>query len=114
MAFLNMATLEEWVGDFRRSGREIPGTVNVITQDGADGADTGLVSASLASVSTVLFIEPREVGAAQWRITFEPRDTSASMDADTVRSLADELLLMADLCSYLEDRAREHVIADAP
>ncbi len=113
MAFLNLATLEAWVEEFREQGYDIPGTIRVIPQDGEQGADTGLVSAGLASVSTVVYIQPAAVDADEWCVTFEARTEPVSMDPATVVAMANELTVIAALCSFLEGRARGHAADEA-
>jgi hypothetical protein len=105
MTFRDLATLERWVAEFEELGYPIDGHVRVVPQDGDDGADTGLVAASLRSVSTVLYIQPKQVGSAEWCVTFEPRDSAASMDAATVLAMANELAAISTLCSFLQGKA---------
>lgn len=105
MVARSVAVLEEWIAEFRARGYSIPGTVRVIPQDSPDGEDTGLVSASLATVDTVLYVQPVEVGSREWCVTFEPREDPVSLDPATVTSLASELTVLAALCAFLEAKA---------
>jgi hypothetical protein len=112
MAFLSIATLQDWVEQFRGLGYTMPGSVRVIPQDGGEGGDTGLVSVSLGTVSTKVYIQPVEVGSLEWCVTFEPRSEAASLSAPQVTSMAAELTVVASLCAFLEAAARRHLTPD--
>lgn len=105
MTFRNLALLETWVAEFNTLGYHGVKDVRVVPQDGEDGADTGLVAAGLESVSTVLYIQPVSIGAAEWCVTFEPREKAASMSAATVFAMSTELATISALCAFLQGKA---------
>ncbi|WP_125131257.1 hypothetical protein [Microbacterium sp. 10M-3C3] len=113
MTFLTIATLEEWIDQFRALGYAVPDDVRVVPQDGGEGADTGLVVATLDSVPTKLYIQPVEVGSLDWCVTFEPRAEASATNAATVMGIATELMVISALCAFLEARARAHATPDA-
>ena len=105
MSIRNRETLEAWIDDFARQGYPVAGSLKVITQDGADGADTGLVGVTLDGAPTVVYIQPAAPGSTQWVVTMEARDTAVTMDAAQVLRLSSELATVSALCGFLQERA---------
>lgn len=102
MPFRTQEILTQWLEGFLATGRAIEGTVEVLRQDGADGADTGLVVIELANAPTTLYLEPVAPGDPRWSITFLARDVDAARSPDRVSALAAELAVIAELCRHLE------------
>lgn len=116
MPFRNAATLQGWLEEFLASGDHVgfAGTVRVIPQDGADGADTGLVGVQFERLSTTTAIRPEEPGSARWLVSFEPRETPISMLPEQVSALAEDLAYVARLCQFLERKSAEYLGLDQP
>jgi hypothetical protein len=113
MPFRSLSTLESWLEEFAELGYPSAGTLKVIQQDGLDGANTGLVAIELVHASTVTYIQPEADGSLEWVVTMEPRDDAVTLDADSLRALAAELTVVAELCSFLQAKSRAFVGQDA-
>ena len=105
MPFRSMGTLESWLEEFRQLDYPIAGSIDVISQDGDDGADTGLVVVRLSHASTVVYIEPAHHDAAEWMVTLEQRDAPVSLSAAEVLGLGAELTMVSALCAFLEAKS---------
>ncbi|QIG40073.1 hypothetical protein G5T42_11755 [Microbacterium sp. 4R-513] len=105
MPFHSMATLQEWVEEFERLGFPTKSSIRVMVQDGADGADTGLVAMRLPDSPTEIYIEPPESHESEWKITFEPREDTVTLGASSVQTLARELATLSALCSFLQNKS---------
>lgn len=99
------STLEHWVEEFRTLHLPGDAVVRVMIQDGADGADTGLVGYRMPNSPTEIYIQPLLPGGAEWGITFEPRDESVTLPAPDVKELATELDTLAALCAFLQAKS---------
>ncbi|MHA7241207.1 hypothetical protein [Arthrobacter sp. TMS1-12-1] len=108
MPFRSKQTLETWLDEFRTT-REGGALVSVLVQDGADGADTGLVIVPLRNDSMEIFMQPVAVGDPQWSIWFGTRDEGAELTAAELHGLAAELLVAASLCQFLQEKSIDHV-----
>ena len=106
MPFRTMATLQSWVDEFETRGHSPLSAVRVIPQDGADGADTGLVAVRIPDSPTEIYIEPPspETGP-EWSITFEPREQPVTLGARAVGRIAEEVALLAELCTFLQEKS---------
>ncbi len=111
MPFRSKETLEQWVGEFH-DAREAGDLVRVLVQDGSDGSDTGLVVVPLRNATLSVFMEPVEIGDAQWRITLEPQPDFTILSSHQLHSLAAELAVAAELCAFLEARSIGHEESD--
>ncbi|KHK98026.1 hypothetical protein LK09_09350 [Microbacterium mangrovi] len=103
MPFRTIATLQSWVDEFNE--REHPGlsSIRVIPQDGADGADTGLVAVRIPDSPVEIVIEPpTPTTTPEWTITFEPREQPVTLGAAAVAKIADEVSALAELCTFLQ------------
>jgi hypothetical protein len=116
MPFRNAATLEKWLEEFLASGDHagFAGTVRVLPQDGADGADTGLVGVQFERLATTTAIRPEEPGSPRWLVSFEPRDAPVTMRPEQMTALAEDLVYVARLCRFLERKSAEHLGIDQP
>ena len=109
MPFRNAATLQRWLDEFAAAGNVIVGSTHVMEQDGADGADTGLVGVGLMNASAITYMQPEAPDSARWLVTFEPREESIELDADAVAALARELEMVAKLCAFLQAKSAEYL-----
>ncbi|MFJ4044121.1 hypothetical protein ACIPV2_00060 [Microbacterium sp. NPDC089987] len=107
MSFRSKETLEGWLDEFR-SAREAGDLIRVIIQDGSDGSDTGLVIVPVKNSSVSIFMQPIHIGEARWNVTLEPSDKNTVLNSHQLHSLASELAVAAELCSFLEARSVGH------
>lgn len=114
MPFRSFGTLEHWLDEFEDLGYGFGGDVKVIQQDGAHGANTGLVSVNLVHASTVVTIQPEVRGSTRWMVTMEPREEAVTMDAPTLLNLAAELSVVSALCAFLQAKSLAFQGVDAP
>lgn len=109
MSIRDRETLQVWLDDFARQGYPIAGSLRVITQDGADDADTGLVAVRLEGAPTAIYIEPASQGSSHWVATLDARDESVTLDAAQLLRLSGELAMVSALCGFLQERAQAAV-----
>jgi hypothetical protein len=114
MPFRNMETLESWLDEFRSQGYEVVGSVEVIPQDGDDGANTGLVTFTFVNASTPTFVQPVDDDPTRWVATMEPRDASVVLDAPGLLELSGELALLSALCAFLQAKSEAYTATDEP
>ena len=114
MPFRNATTLQRWLDEFLTMEPRGDASIRVMEQDGAGGANTGLVSVRLANASTVTYIQPEGAGSTTWLVTMEPRETPVVLESDAVAELAEELDTVAKLCAFLERKSAEYMGQDAP
>jgi hypothetical protein len=112
MPFRNLRTLELWVEEFEQLGHPLDGQVRVIAQDGAAGANTGLVGVQLGNATTGAFIQPVSADGTAWVVTFEPREEPVTLSPAEVLALVRELETVSLLCQYLQDRSRSYTGID--
>ncbi|WP_243076605.1 hypothetical protein [Microbacterium sp. SS28] len=105
MSFHSLATLEGWLAEFLQRGYEFGGEARVLQQDGAAGANTGLIAVSLADAGTIITIQPETRISARWVVTIEALDSVVSLDAPAVLNLAAELSVVSALCAFLEAKS---------
>ncbi|WP_052273812.1 hypothetical protein [Arthrobacter sp. L77] len=107
MPFRSKQTLETWIDEFRTT-REGGALISVVVQDGAGGADTGLVIVPLRNDTTEIYMQPVAVGDPRWSISFGARSEDTELAAAELHGLAAELLVAASLCQFLEERSIGH------
>ncbi|WP_434993185.1 hypothetical protein [Arthrobacter sp. Ld5] len=107
MPFRSKKTLETWVDEFRTT-REGGALVSVVVQDGAGGADTGLVIVPLRNDGTEIYMQPVAVGDPRWSISFGARSEESELTAAELHGLAAELLVAASLCQFLQEKSLDH------
>ena len=96
--------------EFRELGYPLAGALKVIVQDGAGGADTGLVGFRLANAATFVSIEPAAgADAASWVATMEPRETEEVLDSAGLLSLSGELATLSALCTFLQAKSQSYL-----
>ncbi len=113
MPFRSLSTLQSWLDDFQRIGYRFGGEMRVIQQDGAGGADTGLVWVRLSDSESVITIQPEMGETPTWMVTMEPREWAVSMDAPTLLNVSAELAVVSALCAFLQERSLAFVGADS-
>ena len=113
MPFRSLTTLRAWVDEFAELGHVPPGTLKVIQQDGGDGANTGLVAVRFENASTLGYVQPERAGSITWMVTLEPRESALTIDAASVRDLADELTRLSALCDFLQEKSVAFIGEDA-
>jgi hypothetical protein len=113
MPFRSMSTIQSWLDEFAQLGYRFGGDLKVIQQDGADGADTGLVAVRLVNASTVITIEPEVREGPVWLVNMEPRESTVTMDAPSVLNLAAELAVVSALCAFLQEKSLAFVGVDS-
>ena len=105
MPFRSLSTLQSWLDEFEGLGYPVAGAAKVIPQDGADGADTGLVVFQLANAPTLAYLQP-DVSALEWQVTMEARESASTMNPATVMNLAFELSVLSALGAFLQTKSR--------
>lgn len=113
MPFRSLSTIRSWLVEFEQLGYRFTGEVRAIEQDGAAGADTGLVAVRLSDGATVITIQPEIRGARRWAVTVEPRETPVMLDAPALLNQAAELSVVAALCAFLEAKSLRFVGVDS-
>ncbi|KAA9085291.1 hypothetical protein [Microbacterium radiodurans] len=111
MPYRTRETLEAWLAEFADLGYPLSERLKVIPQDGSDGRDTGLIGLQLLGAETVTYIQPEPIGSATWTITFEARDDDVKLDAGRTLALANELAMVAALCTFLQTKAQAFLAA---
>jgi hypothetical protein len=107
MPFRSKETLERWLEEFHAQ-RGAGDLIRVAVQDGTGGADTGLVVVPLEHATVSVFMEPVDIGEAQWRITIEPQPDTTILSSHQLHAMAVELQVAAELCAFLEARSIGH------
>ncbi|MFH8248974.1 hypothetical protein ACH3VR_01235 [Microbacterium sp. B2969] len=106
LPFRTLIILQSWVDEFGDRGAPALSSIRVIPQDGAAGADTGLVAVRIPDSPTVIYIEPPPRGSPlEWTITFEPREEAVTLGAHAVARMAVEVTALADLCMFLQQKS---------
>ncbi len=105
MSFRSRETLAAWLDEFQALGYPVDRTVRVIEQDGAGGANTGLVAVELSSGLSA-YIQPDGV-PGRWAVTLESREAELELPAADVARLSAELATVSALCTFLEAKASE-------
>lgn len=107
MPFRRIETLKSWVAEFEAQNSVGASDIRVIPQDGAEGADTGLVAMRLPNSPTEIYIEPPTRKGEQWMVTFEPREDYVRLGAVEVQTIAVEMSMLARLCAFLQEKSDE-------
>ncbi|MBM7503095.1 hypothetical protein ACFPER_06405 [Agromyces aurantiacus] len=113
MPFRSLETIGAWLEEFAGLGYRFNGEFKVIQQDGAGGADTGLVLVRLTDASTVITIQPEVRDAIRWVATMEPRESAMVLDAPALLNVAGELAVASALCAFLEAKSLAYVAVDS-
>ena len=107
MPFRSKKTLEQWLDEFRTT-REGGALINVLVQDGDEGADTGLVVVPLKNAALDIYMQPVTVGEEKWSVSFEPQVQPFDLSPAQLQGCAAELALAASLCQFLEEKSVGH------
>ena len=102
MSFRSRETLQEWLTEFQTLDYPADRTVRVIEQDGADGANTGLVAVQLTGGLSA-YIQPGADGT--WIVTLESREEASELDSAAVSRLSAELSTVSSLCAFLQAKS---------
>ena len=113
MPFRNFETLQSWLEEFRQLGYEFEGGMKVIPQDGAHGANTGLVAVTLTNHATVVTIEPNPADVPRWDVTIERGEGPVTLDAPELLGYAAELSVISALCAFLEAKSLAYLGIDS-
>lgn len=105
MSFRSRETLVAWLTEFQALGYPVDRTVRIIEQDGADGANTGLVAVELTSGLSA-YIQPDDASGS-WAITIESQEDAIELSAAAAAQLSAELATVSSLCAFLQARASE-------
>lgn len=99
--------LQQWVDDFRDKGHVIAGTLRVVEQEDAEAQDTGLVVINLHGKNVSVYMQPKGYDELLWEATMTARPDEQSLTPHELASLAAELVVAGNLCSYLQWRSLE-------
>ena len=99
--------LKMWVEEFLTQGHAITGTIKVVDQEDADGQDTGLVVMHLRNTSAVVYMQPRGYDDPLWEATLTARPDDLTLSPHDMASLAAELVIAGNLCSFLQFKSLE-------
>lgn len=105
MSFRSRETLVAWLAEFQALGYPVDRTVRVVEQDGAAGANTGLVVVELTSGLSA-YIQP-DGAPGDWAITIESQDEAIELSAAAAAQLSAEIATVSSLCAFLQTRASE-------
>ncbi|SDO99952.1 hypothetical protein SAMN04487848_2920 [Microbacterium sp. ru370.1] len=99
--------LKVWVEEFLAQGHAVTGTVKVVDQEDADGQDTGLVVMNLRNTTASIYMQPRGYDDPLWEATLTARPDDLTLTPHDMASLAAELVIAGNLCSFLQFKSLE-------
>lgn len=99
--------LKAWVEEFRSQGHAVSGTIKVVDQEDADGQDTGLVVMNLRNTTASIYMQPRGYDDPLWEATLTARPDDLTLSPHDMASLAAELVIAGNLCSFLQFKSLE-------
>ncbi|KEP74643.1 hypothetical protein HR12_06705 [Microbacterium sp. SUBG005] len=99
--------LKVWVEEFRSQGHAVSGTIKVVDQEDADGQDTGLVVMNLRNTTASIYMQPRGYDDPLWEATLTARPDDLTLSPHDMASLAAELVIAGNLCSFLQFKSLE-------
>ncbi|GLK16569.1 hypothetical protein [Herbiconiux flava] len=111
MPFRTKELLEEWLAEFIAEEHPMPGELEVLRHEDLSGGDTGLVVVRLKNAGPYAYLEPTAPGDPSWQVVFAPRHDELTLDVERLNELSEELVVAAELCSFLEQKSREHLAA---
>lgn len=113
MPYRDKARVQAWVDEFR-SDQRVDTAVDVLEKDFTAGPESGLVVVTLRTVSTVTYIQAVVTdGVPTWVVTLEPRSEAFDLDHVAVSQLAQDLVALANLCTFLQLKSDEALLASA-
>ncbi|OZD47295.1 hypothetical protein CH252_20610 [Rhodococcus sp. 06-1477-1B] len=103
----SLAQLKEWVQEFRDQGHLFAGQLKVVEQEDADSQDTGLVVMNLMNAQASIYMQPQGYDEPLWEATLTARPDDLTMTPHEMASLAAELVVAGNLCSFLQWKSLE-------
>lgn len=99
--------LRVWVDEFLEQGHAVAGAVKVVDQEDADRQDTGLVVMNLRNAAASIYMQPRGYDDPLWEATLTARPEDLTLSPHDMASLAAELVIAGNLCSFLQFKSLE-------
>jgi len=99
--------LAQWVQEFQDQGHVVAGAIRVAQQEDADRQDTGLVVMNLHTAKVSVYMQPRGYDDPLWEVTLSVRPDELTLAVYDVASLAAELVVAGNLCSFLQWKSLE-------
>ncbi|MFJ4038330.1 hypothetical protein ACIPVB_09600 [Microbacterium sp. NPDC090007] len=99
--------LDAWVQEFRDQGHLFAGQLKVVEQEDADSQDTGLVVMNLMNAKASIYMQPRGYDELLWEATLTARPDDLTLSPHEMASLAAELVVAGNLCSFLQFKSLE-------
>jgi hypothetical protein len=96
-----------WVDEFREQGHLFAGQLKVVEQEDADSQDTGLVVMNLMNAKASIYMQPRGYDELLWEATLTSRPEDLTLSPHEMASLAAELVVAGNLCSFLQFKSLE-------
>lgn len=100
-----LETLQQWVADFVAEGNTNGANVNAVAHHGEDDESTGLVVMHLRHADALVYMQPRGFDNPLWEMTLTARDSDATMPPSQMAALGAEVVVAANLCTYLQYRS---------
>jgi hypothetical protein len=110
--FRNLETLSAWVEEFEQLGYRLDGKLKVVQQDGAHGANTGLIVVVLTSPPTYFTVQPENKDSTRWAVTIEARNGPVSLDPAELLNFAGSISVLSALCAFLQTKSQAYVGVD--
>ncbi len=104
------ALLEGWLEEFAEL---VPdgAPARIATQEEIDGRDGGLIITPLRNATTSVYLQ-QVPSSPHWTVTIEEQPEVTELSSRALVDLADELIAVAELCTFLEHKSRQ--LAAAP
>ncbi|WP_295783522.1 hypothetical protein [uncultured Microbacterium sp.] len=96
-----------WVDEFKQQGHLFAGQLKVVEQEDADSQDTGLVVMNLMNAKASIYMQPRGYDELLWEATLTSRPEDLTLSPHEMASLAAELVVAGNLCSFLQFKSLE-------
>ncbi len=96
-----------WVDEFKQQGHLFAGQLKVVEQEDADSQDTGLVVMDLMNAKASIYMQPRGYDELLWEATLTSRPDDLTLSPHEMASLAAELVVAGNLCSFLQFKSLE-------
>jgi len=103
----SLAQLKAWVQEFREQGHLFAGQLKVVEQEDADSQDTGLVVMNLMNARASIYMQPQGYDEPLWEATLTSRPEDLTLTPHEMASLAAELVVAGNLCSFLQWKSLE-------
>lgn len=103
----SLTQLKAWVQEFRDQGHLFAGQLKVVEQEDADSQDTGLVVMNLTNARASIYMQPQGYDEPLWEATLTSRPEDLTLSPHEMASLAAELVVAGNLCSFLQWKSLE-------